>query len=294
MTPLPLTYGALFVDASTLERLHCPRKLYNYWHRRRESNTPATGRDFGSAVHAVLAHHYTKGRASDDFLQQCINEANLPDDDYRNIGYLKELYQGYCHEYPEEPFTLLQTEPRTELSFAMPLGIVQDIPIVWTGRVDLPSFWPDGSCWNIDHKTSSIGGPTWWQEYECSLAQKGYVWALQQTLRRPIEGFMINAVFTRRITATGKGIEYARQKYPLEQQQIVEWRKNTLALIDIAITCFKHESFPMLGPCVGKFRACDYLPVCSLPEDTRELVLLGPEYRDVTWSPLNHAHLDTI
>ncbi len=298
---MKLTHGAFYIDASTLDKLHCPRKFQHYAIQKRQFSCAKAGLNFGTAVHVVLAQHYTDPTViNDDYLKQQLDAVTIAEEDYRNLGYLKELYAGYCKEYPAEPFTTLKDangKTRTELAFAFPLGSVRYkdtlVPIVWTGLVDLPTIWPDDTVWNMDHKTASVAGPSWWKEFECSAAQKGYIWALQQALNRPIDGYIINALMTRKLTRSGKGIEFERQKYFIDQETIADWRTNTLALLAGAFNCYEREMFPMLGPCVSKYGACDYLGVCSMPPSTRNELLNCNLYEDVTWNPLNHANACT-
>jgi hypothetical protein len=300
MTTLPPYY----VDASTLEGRFCvcPRSYEYYRLRRREGNTPGRhiGRNFGTLVHRALADHYRgKNITPSEYYAWDSEDRGIPFDDYRDLSYFTKLLTLYRETYPVEPFEVVtfyntetkKDEPLVEKPFAFPLGSVETpsgiLPVIWTGVIDLAVRYPDGAVWVFDHKTSKVAGGTYWAQFQNSTAQRGYVRAVERALGTPVRGFIINALFVREPTKTGKGQELARQMYPLDWEWRPEWETNTLQSVAEVQDCTSRGTFPMhTNACVGKYGMCEYLDICQLPPESREAVLMSNAYKPVTWDPL--------
>lgn len=285
----------LYIDASTLEGhfMACPRKFEYYATLKREANEPMAGRAFGRAVHAWRAA-WRRGTTPDVAALHAAE--GVPDTDYRNLGYFKGVIDAYTTAYPTEPFTtaLLGDKPCIEQSFAFPLGTVEcasgAIVVIWTGVLDEATVWPDGSTWVLDLKTSKVAGETFWKGWQNSHAQIGYCWAWQRAFGTAPAGYIIDGVFTRELTASGrgKGIECLRQKYYLDAERLDEWEHNTLQIVAELLDCQERGFFPMhSSACMTRYGACEYLEVCKLPASQRRAMLASNMFKDVTWSPLN-------
>jgi len=193
LPPLPLQNGALFVDNSMLELLTtCPRALQYNRLAKRIAATDKPSLAFGSAVHLALEYRYSTytnlppdallHSEIADLLTKFFDEHPTPSDDYRNLNWCLEIVRRYNEHYAIEPFQLLVDptgKPMVELSFALPLFTFVDlandrsIPIIYTGRIDLPVLW-DGQLSIMDHKSSSMVGPSFFDKMRMSAQQKGY------------------------------------------------------------------------------------------------------------------------
>jgi len=247
--------------------------------------------------------------------------------DWRNLEYAVEVMRLYCLEYPYEDFevlTMTQTDPKdplnkinvplVELPFAVPLGTVvlpqpmlltsvddsdpdnklislteyTEIPIVWMGKIDL-IVRKSGKIWFPDHKSTSMFGPNYFDQFNLHGQFSGYKWALQEVLKTQVEGVIVNVLAIRKPTKTGKGIEFGRREIPIPQYQVDEWRDNTLSLLADFFSMLEYWDFPMRTvSCINKWgRKCDYYGVCALPPNQREIYLNTGDYKNTTWSPLN-------
>lgn len=294
MKPLPLVDGALFLDASTLTRyLACPRSFEYYKLEARESAGDSDALLFGQLVHSCLHKHYLDDFYNiNDFINAFYAEhPNLGEGNHRTADFAMRLIHQYRTTYQLEPFDIVRqgTLSLIELPFAVPLGSITlpdgtSIVIVWTGRVDLVTHWPqDNAIYVVDHKTSSMEGDTFWASFHLDQAQQGYCWAVQEVLGKPVAGFMINAL----ICTRAGNIKLARNKYWLDQETLAEWRHNTLQVVENLIADHQRGYFAMhKTACVGRFGRCEYHPVCTCAPSARHLQLHTNQYQDVTWSPL--------
>ena len=310
---------ALQIDNTSLESWNtCPRS----GEYRLIAGRVSPGRTalvYGGAVHAGLEHLYRNfSNFNDDEVlaeacQETIDsfEAPVPFDEWRTPDKAVDTLRRYVKEYKREPFTLLGDG--IEVPFSVPLCVVSvntqlpsicfdpndfpdvqgdyvnvdDIHVYWTGRIDL-ALVMDGHAWVMDHKTTSILGPTFWGNFELSAQTLGYTWAAQQIFDRTFSGLIVNAIVGRKPTKTGVGCEFHRQRFPYRQSQLNEWERNTSALVSDFIADLCREYFPMRTAwCMGKYGKCPYHDVCTLPEDQRQSLLYSDHYVDNTWSPLH-------
>ena len=284
--------GALYIDASTLEGrfMTCPREYFYYGVRKRERSEGKEGLMFGSFVHDhLLAPHY-RGDTLD--IESALVKSFPTElaNDYRNGGYAKQLWQTYRATYEVEPFEVLRDNaglPCVEKAFAVPICNVRGVPIIWCGRVDLIVQWPNEPPSPIDHKTSSIGGETVWEQYSNSTQQTGYVWALQQLFGIECQSYCINLLLTRKLTQNGKGIECVRQRFTVQQDIVRDFPEHVERNVEHIFDCFERNAFPMhTSQCTRKYGRCEFLPVCKLAPSQRESLLETGLYTNVTWSPL--------
>jgi len=293
-----LENGALVIDASTLEGrwMVCPTSFYYYRIRKREAAKFYIGREFGKAMHAALAAYYTPGEDYLHVLDEAYPTA-IGVEDHRSVDYARRLLKRYIDEFAAETYTVVTHDSKrmVEMPFAHPIGSVtideQTIPVIWEGKIDLVVRDANNRLFVVDHKTSIIGGDTFWSQFKLSTQQRGYAAVVQDILAEPVHGFVINALFTRRETRTGKGMEVERQPYPLEQQDLLDWRMNTLnTCADLLRACASDVFCKHTSSCVSKYGRCDYLSLCELNDlAMREAVLNGREYQPVTWRPTNES-----
>ena len=293
-TTVPLRDGALYIDASTLEGryMSCPREYQYYGIYKRELVRSGAGLLFGKFMHEeLLAPHYS-GQHVD--IEEAITRFPVDlADDYRNAGYAKHVWNTYLETYPSEPFAVLKVDdkPVVEKAFVLKVGSLKmpwgPLDIHWIGKIDAVVSWGDQLS-HIDHKTSSIGGESIWDQFANSTQQLGYTWAVQQLFGSQSNEFTINLVLTRKLTNTGKGIECMRQRFNVDQEAIAEFPQRVMSVVKRLFYDSHNEEFPMhTSSCTRKYGKCDYLQVCKLAPSLREEMLSTSLYRDVTWSPLD-------
>jgi hypothetical protein len=227
----------------------------------------------------------------------------IPEGEWRTPNRVIEDFEKYCKFYQTELWKVLEKDSNklVEVPFAIPLGEVEfngtpmnngqnvgKIYVVWTGKVDLMIEWEDQN-WVVDHKTSSIKGEHWWNQYTLSQPIIGYVWAAQRITGKPFVGAVINGIFLRKPSRTGVQVEFERRRFYYEPWRIMEWEKNTMVTVSDFLAHLKRGFFPQETVwCVGKYGLCQYFDVCTAAPQERKPILDSPKYRDVTWSPLEN------
>jgi len=317
--PLPLVDDCLFIDNSSMEVFTtCARAAQYYIIRKRELNRPRSALEFGKIIHHILEARYRLGTSQIDqpVLDAMHTKLNagfqtyVPDlEDFRNystgVGFIEE----YAKVYPFEEFTICQTDKSCiELPFALPIGTIEindtiwvrepdglirqryvgTIQIVWKGKIDMIVRQPSTAPFVFDHKTTSMMGPSFFGEFELSHQMHGYVWAANKLLGEPVAGVIINGLGIRKPTRTGKAFEFIRHQVHVYPQLLEEWQQDTIHIVSdfvaMAIRGYmpKHTKW-----CHGKYGACQFKSVCSLPDPShRDLLLETNEYKAVTWDPL--------
>lgn len=336
---LPLEDGVFFIDNSRLELLQtCPRQFQYSALQKRITSGEKPAMDFGSAGHLVWEYRYKtyQHRAPDNMLedaqgkllQEYFDKTIFPEGDFRNLNWGVEcLVKQYNKRYKEEPFRLLQDEngkPMVELPFALPLftyitpspmeGYIKEIPIMYTGRIDLPVHW-DSGIWIIDHKTTSILGDHFYADQRISPQQIGYCWAFQELTKQKVSGFCINAIRVKQPplyvqknedafnALTGKVDKRRKNDSPeawweesfsrqvreyIQPWQIEEWKHNTIQLVEEFFYNYSRGYMPQKKKwCCGKYGKCQYYDVCDLPPgEQRDGMLASGGYMENVWSPL--------
>ena len=288
-----LENGALVLDATTCEGkwMSCPRKFYHYKVRKREAAKFYAGREFGKAIHVAL----DALRLGGDYLS-ALDSAfpiDMPMEDHRGLDYARQLVKKYADEFASESYATVfhNSKPMLEMGFAHPIGSVTldslTIPVIWEGKIDRVVRDQTGRLFVLDYKTSIIAGETWWQTFKRSTQQEGYAFVVSAILNEPVHGFIIDGLFTRKPTKTGKGMEVERRIFPLELDDLKRWQTNTLNVCsDLLRACATEQFNEHTSQCMTKFGPCEYLQVCSLSSEAmRNALLRSDEYQNVTWRP---------
>lgn len=247
--------------------------------------------------------------------------------DWRQLPVLREVLFGYARAYPVEEFNIFHVDgkPMVELAFAVPLGTIQlpeeilvpsvedpddrqlndveraqltggriilrsvrEIPVVWTGKIDMVVD-RGGEMWLCDHKTTSVFGDSYFEGFHLSSQFNGYTYALEKCVGQAPRGVLLNALAIRKPTATGKGTTFHRLWKPIAKREVDEWHYNTLLNLTNFFVGLTDGQFPMrTTSCRTKWqRNCEYLGVCNMDQASRLLYLHSGDYETVTWSPLN-------
>jgi len=308
---LPLIDNALFIDNSSLERFTtCPRSANYYIVHKREGNEERTALGFGKRIHEILDARYRfhpnvipqselgLGQTGTELLMLQRAETVFRDwtpgeGDYRTYATALDFIRNYNATYPIEAFSVYKLptgQPAVEVPFALPLCEIEvegrTIKVMWTGRIDL-IYTREGRFYIMDHKTTSMLGPSYFKEFELSSQVFGYVWAVQRLLSVVVDGFCVNALAFRKPTKTGKAFEPIRQIIPIEQALVGEWEHDTQTIVSDLINMDARDDWPKHTKwCVGKYGVCEYADVCRQPPLIRETLLNSNAFRPVTWSPL--------
>lgn len=299
----------LEIDNSSLEQFNvCSRSAQHYLVDGRETSRERSALTYGTAIHNGLEPIMAHG-TSPDVLQQSADRIidtykneSVPIDEWRTPDRAIETLKFYSRFYDLELWKLLyiDSKPQVELSFQIPLGTIslncpvallnktiKNVFVIWTGRIDAIVEW-DGQLWIVDHKTSSVMGPSYWEDFKLSQPQQGYTWAATKLLKQRVSGSVINGIFCRKPTKTGTPTEFERQRFIYTDEQLIEWEHNTLILVSDFLSHCVRGYFPMeTKQCIGKYGTCQYHPVCTSPLKDRSVILSSSEYKHVTWNPLN-------
>jgi PD-(D/E)XK nuclease superfamily len=306
--PIPLIDGAFLIDNSSLEQLRCPRLYQQKLLQKRTPVAERAGANFGSTMHRGWQSRYELcgNKEVNPTAEAVINEAMnawllenpQPPQDFRNFNHACRVMAVYNKQYKNENFKILVNpkdgKPIIESSFALPIGTVQNIPIIYCGKVDLGIEDPQGT-WSFDHKTTFQFGRTFEKQMEMDGGQLGYMWALWQATGKLPMGYIIDAVRIRKPskgddfagTAPIDGSDFLRIPFPKTQDVLEDWKNNVLSLVDDLFHYHDKSYFPMhRWHCTNKFGLCDFIDVCSTVPSQREMVLQSNLYEENTWTPL--------
>lgn len=247
-------------------------------------------------------------------------ENPAPPDEYRTPAIALEVLAHYRvrKSLPDYQWRVLSdsTGPIIERAFEIPLGVlevnatiqlpswkqpqeVSHIHVAWSGRLDL------GAECNfrnriVDHKTSSIGGDQFVQDFQLSNQTIGYLWAAQQLWPElNIDGFCLNAFHLKKPAAgvglTDKGprggppaLNFFRAYFDYTPERIQQWETNTLVLVEDFVHCLVRDYYPLATKwCFGKYGKCQYHDVCTIDNlEVRHRMLMSDAYKTVTWNPV--------
>lgn len=319
MIPIPLVDDCLLIDNSSTETIiTCRRKAEYYIGNKRQFNGDRWALTFGRIVHKVLEvrarlmTHTITPEITTAMINMADNELQKhppPEDDFRNYAFLLDLINEYNAFYPIESYRIAQhnNQPLIEVGFIHPLGeitlntrclvrnpdgstierFVQTIKVMQTGRIDQVVTHQD-RLYGLDHKTTSMMGPTYFKEFDMSSQMVAYKWAIEELTGRKITGFIINALGMRKPTKTGKKLEFQRYTVHTSDESVTEWKRDAMSHISTYLSdCIEGYTPKGTKWCVGKYGACEFFDVCTLPHDQRPIMLATNNYRNVTWDPLN-------
>lgn len=332
LPPLPLIDGALFIDNSGfIEGIStCTRYLQYKTLNQRIAAGEKSSLNFGSAIHLALEHRYrfwqnwpvdsTYYEQVAQIFTDFYSKHPVPADDWRTMNWAMEVIKKYNEKYAVEEFSLLADtktgKPMVELPFALKLYDAklklssseseQNIPVFYTGRIDLP-ISIDNQIYVLDHKTTSQMGSQFWDEYRMSAQPRGYAWAFQELTGQKVAGYVINGIRTKEVpqyvlngksytrsgkTQTAEGWwneTFQRERFVVkhDQNELTEWKNNTIDLVEEFFWHYSRGYFPMKTKWCAIYGRCPYYDVCSLAASDRSVMLQSGLYQDNTWSPLN-------
>jgi len=284
----------------------CARAGQHYIIDRRKLNRGTAALNAGTAFHSAMEirSKITNDQQRKDLQQQSIEQffqLNPVDEfEWRTSDRILELVEKYDKKYKNDLVHTLKDSsgnPITEIKFTLPLGTIEvnstvnfggqevfikTLFVQWIGRID-DLVELDGQTWVRDYKTSSMFGPTYFNQFVISQQTMGYTWAARE-LGQDVAGAIIDLAVLRKPTPTGRPFDFDRQRFIYSHEQTDEWQENTLEGIATFISHLKSDFFPMTGTaegCVFKYGKCPYFDVCSLPKSQRPEMLNSTQYADV-------------
>ena len=199
-----------------------------------------------------------------------------------------------------------------ELPFAVPLyehvpsGVLPNgtgdvIPVIYTGRIDLPVMI-EGGLYTKDHKTTSQLGDWFWYEQRISSQHRGYCWAMQQATGLTPKGYIVNGIRTKQPPqyvqngTAWKGKtqnpaqwwqeSLARDRMILHPGELDRWKVNTIDLVEEFFWHYTRGYMPMKTKWCNSYGKCQYYDVCRLMPEEQGPFLASGLFTDNKWSPL--------
>jgi hypothetical protein len=304
------------IDNSTLERfMTCPRSSEYFVINRRTAANISPALNFGKAIHIGIENLLLGHSLNDAILsmEPSFIASPPPEGDYRTFDMAVSVLQKYhttyfppvfnvvthnARPFVEQPFdiilgeidvyaTLPYTEQQLLLSPSTDNVFVSKFIPHWTGKLDAAVTYVNNDLWIMDHKTTSMGGQGFFDEFNLSSQTIGYAWALERMLKKRPNGFVLDAIICRRPTKTGKSIELMQQRYVYDEWALKEWEENIKTLVADFLSHTLRGLFPQATKwCVGKYGRCPYFDVCTLPPENRRAMLSSGQFMNATWSPL--------
>lgn len=178
---------------------------------------------------------------------------------------------------------------------------VSHIHIAWSGRIDAIA-----RCGNpntirvVDHKTTSIMGDSFLQDFQISNQVLGYVWAARQLWPDlDVSAFCLNAIHFKKPTGTGAitapgprggpaALNFIRGYYEYSPARLDQWAENCLSIVSDFIHCLVRDFHPMHTKwCFGKYGRCQYHDVCVQDDPAvRQNMIMSDMFKGVTWNPV--------
>lgn len=318
----------LELDYSTLAKgMECWRQLENYSLHSREAARDQSATLFGklfhsceelrlrdgwtdsmrAAQHKLITEHFLAHPSSPEdhrTASRMIQVLRAYEERYREDGLREKVYVHEDKPFIERAFKIevatvgvntFVPYPYEMLCVINDMGIVGDefyirhLHILYTGRIDLV-LSDSNMLWVMDHKTSSRDDGL--EQFRLSLQTRGYTWAAQKLLGKPLAGCIINSVVIMPPVKTEKPgsprNRFDRKPFFYSQDSLLEFENNLRALVSDFVSMLVRGYFPQTArsfksPC----DMCDYRENCSLPFKDRERDLTSSLYRPVTWNPVH-------
>ena len=274
------------------------------WTSRRR--TGALG--FGSALHIGLAAWYKTGDPV--ACLQAINAAwpdNMPIDDWRTKEKCIVTMAEYIKEYPTETWKIVGAPDNLviEVPFTLDFGMYLPCTDCESASESLVGPPEDPACQNcgemkepleyggiydmlvdfggqlfvVDHKSTSVLGPSYFNQFNPNNQMTGYIWAASQLSGAKVTGAIINAIG---VMKTGK-TKFAREITSRSPEAIATWKRNVYVE---ACNIKEHERlgfFPQRTQACTMYGLCEYHSVHSLQHATEQVKRLEQDYVKESW-----------
>jgi hypothetical protein len=194
----------------------------------------------------------------------------------------------------EFDYSLALTPPTTQTCV-----FVSRIHIAWSGRIDAIAK-VNGRIRVVDHKTTSIAGDSFVQDFQISNQVLGYVWAGRQMWPDfDLSAFCLNAIHFKKPTGAGpinapgprggpSALNFFRAYFEYSPERVNDWADNCLTIVSDFLHCLVRDKYPRHTKwCFGKYGKCPYHDVCVQDSEVvRHNMLNSDMYKAVTWNPV--------
>lgn len=218
------------------------------------------------------------------------------------LHHLERISPGILedHKGPPKPQAILERRVESPHSQADPNCFCWQ-PHKLAGRADALVMWK-GFLWLLEHKTTSILGEQFWNEWLLNIQPTGYLWGVGRALGMTPKGFVINAIYRpsenqvrsyndRRKYGPDKSavdyIKFERQAFTRTDEDLANFEeeiRDTCNEWEARILSGKWGKSNVQGACMLYNRLCDFHPVClshGSPESLDAFTQRAEDYVDV-------------
>lgn len=291
----------------------CPHKYFRRmiqgWTPRRKSG--ALG--FGGALHEGLAEWHRDGELGMALV--AIDKGwpdAMPVDDFRTKDKCLSTMMEYVKQYPTESFKTVvgPNGPLIEVPFTLDTGMYLPCRLSWIGT---DKSTPDcsgvsnesgvcvhcgkdcepieyggifdglveygGTVYVLEHKSTSMLGSTYFNQFKPNNQVTGYVWAAGQMSGRQVGGAIINAIGVYRVGKT-KFERHITNRFP---EEIVEWLENVRIVCNQIKEAELRQTFSRSTGACTMYGLCEFHSVCNLAREKERLKRLDMDYHIDPW-----------
>ncbi len=203
----------------------------------------------------------------------------LPADDKRSIPNGVWVLCHYFHTYLNDQYEIYVDEhgPVVERSFNLLFWEDEKLRIEIFGQIDLVlKNTITGEILPADHKTTSMMGADFMNRVKPNSQYTGYMWAANRLFGSSAENFLVNAIETKAKPKTARGSppKFLRQITRRDAHDYEEFHWVVRDAVDSYLRWMERDRWPLgsVDAC-AMYGACQYLDVCSAPNELRQNIL---------------------
>lgn len=241
--PHLLCEDKLLLDSAAMEIiLKAPRSLERYLANKREQHFHKW-QNFASALQAAFAVRHNDSWVGHYHSEQSLERQVAAITDYlsNEVRGTKDLYiidcaintiLQYDSHYKLKTFQIhaLDERPCLEISFAIPIGHVEDIPIVWTGRIPSVIHLND-HLYIMVHKIKCPADGDDFEIYRNTSEMIGYHWAYEQLSPESVKGVLVDSIRVHDMGSEPEHVDFNREFEYYYNGQISEWQTNLVKVV---------------------------------------------------------------
>lgn len=285
----------------------CPAKfdlrMNEGWTSRRRSG--ALG--FGAALHEGLAVWHRGGGLQAALLAIDSKWPDaMPVDDWRTKEKCLTVMIDYTKNYPTETFKVvgMPDNPVVEVPFTLDFGMYLPCnecgfeaggideperatcpncnaprePLEYGGIYDMLVDF-DGQLFVVDHKTTSMMGAGYFNQFKPNNQMTGYIWAAGALSGKKVSGALINAIGMFKVGKT----RFDRQITSRSDEEIAEWKMNVYTECCNIQHHKRTGIWPMRTGACTLYGLCEYHSVHSLGHQRERIKRLETDYVKEPW-----------
>ena len=309
-TTQPFTHfkdGCFFIDGTGLGTIEeCPQKANLQLIRQRRRVGDDAALRFGKFIHEALAyrnHAIANGHpwTEEEQIKLLVNlfaDSPCENEDWRNVDFAKQVIQHYNEQFALEEPGIYFHNSKAVVEHSLAIDTRETIlgwRIIYIGRIDYLCERAEG-LFVYDYKTTSVLGENFWLDKSIDESQRGYCWAIKQSLGIEPCGYIIRALAFRKPTRTGTCIEFETQRFFIKEPpgQLNQWYQNMMSQVEVFLWHHQRGKFPFFHKaCMTRYnKPCEFWEMCNTNptsgdvEKAREAILMGNGFKNNDWSPL--------